>query len=63
MTNITILLQKYYKMFAFFLRMWYNKNVLRIFLEVINMKSIGILIYILIVIIFALIAYAIFQIK
>ena len=42
--------------------MWYNLNVQRI-LEVIKMKGIGILIYILIFIIFALIAYAVLQIK
>lgn len=61
-SKITEILQKYYKKVAFILQMWYNLNVQRI-LEVIKMKGIGILIYILIFIIFALIAYAVLQIK
>lgn len=61
--NITIILQKYYKTVAIFLQKWYNLYVQRKFCEVIKMKGIGILIYILIFIIVALIGYAVVQIK
>ena len=61
--NITTILQKYYKKVAIELQKWYNRYVQRILCEVIRMKGIGILIYVLIFIIFALIAYAILQIR
>ena len=61
--NITTILQKYYKKVAIELQKWYNRYVQRILCEVIRMKGIGILIYVLIFIIFALIAYAVLQIK
>ena len=61
--NITTILQKCYKKVAIELQKWYNRYVQRILCEVIRMKGIGILIYVLIFIIFALIAYAVLQIK
>ena len=57
------MLQKYYKRVAKILQKWYNLYVQRKLCEVIKMKGIGILIYILVFIIFALIAYAVLQIK
>ena len=57
------MLQKCYKRVAKILQKWYNLYVQRKLCEVIKMKGIGILIYILVFIIFALIAYAVLQIK
>jgi hypothetical protein len=61
----SVILQLYYRNVAFLLQICYNKNVLKLISkeEVIKMTTIFIVLYILIFAIFALIAYAILQIK
>ena len=62
---VSVILQLYYRNVAFLLQICYNKNVLKLISkeEVIKMTTIFIVLYILIFAIFALIAYAILQIK